>query len=79
MAMPQDDGWINLYKTDVLLRYKSELDPKVHAHTKGGYLEGRIRCLRWNNHMKKVECIAFQISGCSERDNVHVPRDIPCR
>ena len=43
MAMPQDDGWINLYKTDVLLRYKSELDPKVHANTKGGYLEGRIR------------------------------------
>ena len=43
MAKPQDDGWIILYTTDTLLRYKSEWDPRVLANTKGGYLEGRIR------------------------------------
>ena len=43
MAMPQDDWWINLDTTDINLRYKSEWDPRVHANTKGGYLEGRIR------------------------------------
>ena len=41
--MPRDDGWINLYTTDTLLRYKSEWDPRLHAHTKGGYLDGEIR------------------------------------
>ena len=43
MEMPRDDGWINLYTTDTLLRYKSEWDPRLHAHTKGGYLDGEIR------------------------------------
>ena len=43
MAMPQDDVWIILYTTDIFVRYKSEWDPRVHANTKGGYLEGRIR------------------------------------
>ena len=43
MAMPQDDWWIILDTTDINLRYKSEWDPRVHANTKGGYLEGEIR------------------------------------
>merc|ERR1711936_704388 len=34
---------VNLFTTDTLLRYKSEWDPRQHAHTKGGYLEGEIR------------------------------------
>jgi hypothetical protein len=34
---------INLYSTDILLRYKSEWDPRAHAHTKGGYLDVEIR------------------------------------
>jgi len=37
------DCWISLYTTDTLLRYKSEWDPRAHAHTKGGYLDGEIR------------------------------------
>lgn len=37
------DCAINLYTTDILLRYKSEWDPRAHAHTKGGYLDGEIR------------------------------------
>ena len=51
MEMPRDDGWINLYTTDTLLRYKSEWDPRLHAHTKGGYLDGEIR-------VPKVELVA---------------------
>jgi len=33
---------VSLGTTDILLRYKSEWDPRAHAHTKGGYLEGEI-------------------------------------
>ena len=55
MAMPQDDRWIILYTTDTLLRYKSELDPRVHANTKGGYLEGRIRVPKLEQPHEKVE------------------------
>ena len=43
MEANRGDSWISLYTTDTLLRYKSEWDPRVHANTKGGYLEGRIR------------------------------------
>merc|ERR1712165_698921 len=48
MEMSRDDGWINLYTTDTLLRYKSEWDPRLHAHTKGGYLDGEIRVPKVN-------------------------------
>lgn len=37
------DCSISLFTTDILLRYKSEWDPRAHAHTKGGYLDGEIR------------------------------------
>ena len=41
-----NDCAISLFTTDILLRYKSEWDPRAHAHTKGGYLEGEIRVPR---------------------------------
>ena len=43
MEASRGDSWISLYTTDTLLRYKSEWDPRLHAHTKGGYLDGEIR------------------------------------
>ena len=43
MEVNRGDSWISLYTTDTLLRYKSEWDPRLHAHTKGGYLDGEIR------------------------------------
>jgi len=43
MEVDRGDSWISLYTTDTLLRYKSEWDPRLHAHTKGGYLDGEIR------------------------------------
>ena len=43
MELNRGDSWISLYTTDTLLRYKSEWDPRLHAHTKGGYLDGEIR------------------------------------
>ena len=43
MEANRGDSWISLYTTDTLLRYKSEWDPRLHAHTKGGYLDGEIR------------------------------------
>ena len=55
MAMPQDDGWIILKTTDIFVRYKAELDPKVYANTKGGYLEGRIRVPKVEQPHEKVE------------------------
>jgi len=44
--MVSNDCSISLYTTDILLRYKSEWDPRAHAHTKGGYLDGEIRVPR---------------------------------
>ena len=55
MAMPQDDGWIILKTTDIFVRYKAELDPRLHANTKGGYLEGRIRVPKVEQPHEKVE------------------------
>ena len=43
MEVNRGDSWISLYTTDTLLRYKSEWDPRLHAHTRGGYLDGEIR------------------------------------
>jgi len=48
MEASRGDSWISLYTTDTLLRYKSEWDPRLHAHTKGGYLDGEIRVPKVN-------------------------------
>jgi len=48
MEANRGDSWISLYTTDTLLRYKSEWDPRLHAHTKGGYLDGEIRVPKVN-------------------------------
>jgi len=48
MEVHRGDSWISLYTTDTLLRYKSEWDPRLHAHTKGGYLDGEIRVPKVN-------------------------------
>jgi len=44
--MVSNDCAISLFTTDILLRYKSEWDPRAHAHTKGGYLDGEIKLPR---------------------------------
>jgi len=46
VKMVSNDCSISLFTTDILLRYKSEWDPRAHAHTKGGYLDGEIRVPR---------------------------------
>ena len=51
--MVSNDCSISLYTTDILLRYKSEWDPRAHAHTKGGYLDGEIRVPRVS-HKQRV-------------------------
>merc|ERR1711936_1090335 len=48
METNRGDSWITLYTQDTLLRYKSEWDPRLHAHTKGGYLDGEIRVPKVN-------------------------------
>ena len=55
MEMNRGDSWISLYTTDTLLRYKSEWDPRRHARTKGGYLDGEIR-------VPKVVFISLEIA-----------------
>jgi len=50
MEVNRGDSWISLYTTDTLLRYKSEWDPRLHAHTKGGYLDGEIRVPKVTPH-----------------------------
>ena len=51
--MVSNDCAISLFTTDILLRYKSEWDPRAHAHTKGGYLDGEIRVPRVS-HLQRV-------------------------
>ena len=45
---------IDLETTQVLMRYKSEWDPREAAHTKGGYLEGQIKVPDFHGKMTMV-------------------------
>ena len=78
MEMLRNDGWISLNTTDTLLRYKSEWDPRMHARTNGGYIDGTIGVPKVEESNEKLVCINCQISGPSARDIVHDPGDFPC-
>ena len=55
--MLRNDGWISLNTTDILLRYKSEWDPRMHARTNGGYIDGTIGVPKVEESNEKLVCI----------------------
>ena len=68
---------VNLFTTDTLLRYKSEWDPRQHAHTKGGYLEGEIRVPKVVSICKRY-VLTCPCLGSSKPDIAHDIGDISC-
>ena len=58
-----NDRAISLFTTDILLRYKSEWDPRAHAHTKGGYLDGEIRVPRVS-HLQSDALLLIRFCRC---------------
>ena len=68
---------VNLFTTDTLLRYKSEWDPRQHAHTKGGYLEGEIRVPKVISICKRY-VLTCPCLGSSKPDIAYDIGDISC-